>query len=120
MKSARGSRVCDKLFFLSEVKNEIRGGFAGISRVYDKLFYQINPKMKSAGGRGRGGFAGLSQIIFQSKVKNEIRGGFAGLMNFEKYSSWISRGMVQNWNFLAVWKTRQYAKKMENPHFSTA
>ena len=41
---------------------------AGYSRVFDKLF-------------------------FQSKVKNEIRGGFAGLMNFEKYSLWILRGI---------------------------
>ena len=54
MKSAGGSQVCDKLFFQSEIKNEIRG-----SRVCDKLFFQNKIKNQI-----RGGVAGLWQIIF--------------------------------------------------------
>jgi len=46
MKSAGRSRVCDKLFFQSEVKNEIREG----SRVWDKLFFQSEVKSEIRGG----------------------------------------------------------------------
>jgi len=131
-----GERVCDILFFQVETKMESAWGSRECRRSVINYSFKVQWKMKSAGGWVAGGSWVCDILFFQSEVKNEIHEDFAGLwqiifskwnkkrnprgvaglMNFEKYFLWNprgvrgvgSRGMVQNWNFLVVWKTRQW------------
>ena len=73
-----------QLFFQKNISRGFRGSVT-------ELFFKVQNKKS---------FAGVSRVYH--KLKNifvRFRGGFAG----------VSRPPVQNWNFLALWKTRQYA-----------
>ena len=98
----RGSMT--HLFFKVQSKKNFRGGFAGL---WHNHFSKKNILREFRGSmthwffkvQSQKNFAGVSRVYH--KLKNifvRFRGGFAG----------GSRPSVKNWNFLALWKTRQY------------